>query len=755
MLTIVYDSVPGTDRSGARGQAGVLGFALLIGIVAIGVTTVLLVGGAGLADTQERVEVEQATQTMTLIDSQASTVALGENPVQSVSIDGLERSGTLQAEATGRLVVETDDGTTYVDQELGTLFYRNEGGEVVAYQGGGVWRGTGTESRMISPPEFHYRDGTLTLPIVVVNPDTSGASGDGRVTFTPNGSSLSLAPGVIENEILTITITSDYYVAWGGYFEERVDGVTVEYDHPADTVEITLAELDIDGDYRTGVVAAGDVTVDNGNPEIRSEVISSGSVTGEVTCNGGSDSGSDCITEGVSVDNTPLDMAIERLMVESEANDPAANIGNGPQTLTAGSYYTEGFGLSNGPLTIDLEDGNVTLFVDGNFSLNNNRIDVINAENTNHYAKVFTTGDVAIAKGQAGVTVDGGNATRFQLFGTSEMHFGMGQSNTNGYTGTVYAPRSEPAEGSNEAVIEHGLSSVSCASTDVCIGTGSGTVEGAINAGPVSVQQSSDFEYAEELESFEPSLPAGAMLPPPITFLHVSANRIDVAGVPGSEGVSLQTATPTPTSDDPSADSLTVTADGAKLDISADLSDPIGDSDELEEVDITVVKKSSGDVKYEETISVSGDSDSVSDTTDELEHDVAYEVTVTISDSDGGDSDSETESATTESDTGDGDAPDHDPSGDITGTSPNGNQYEVSYSATASEDDLADVTLKLTYEKSNGNVKTKSDTVGLSGEDESGTMTLSLGSYDEVTQVDLTVRDEDGNTGTDTESNPN
>jgi Tfp pilus assembly protein PilX len=95
MLVIVYDSIPVGDEGSERGQAGVLGFALLIGIVAVGVTTVLLVGGAGLADTQERVEVKQATQTMTLIDSQASTVALGENPVQSVSVDGLKRSGTL------------------------------------------------------------------------------------------------------------------------------------------------------------------------------------------------------------------------------------------------------------------------------------------------------------------------------------------------------------------------------------------------------------------------------------------------------------------------------------------------------------------------------------------------------------------------------------------------------------------------------------------------------------------------------------
>ena len=685
----MYDSATTGDEGSQRGQAGVLGFALLVGVVAIGVTTVLLVGGAGLTDTQERLDVERATQTLTLVDSQASTVALGDNPVQSVSVDALQRSGTLRAEATGRLVVETADGTTYVDQELGTLLYRSDGGEVVAYQGGGVWRGTGTESRMVSPPEFHYRDGTLTLPIVVVNPDTSGASSDGRVTFTPNGSSRSLAPGVIENEILTVTITSDYYVAWGDYFERRVDGVTVEYDHAADTVEITLAELDIDGDYTTGVVAAGDVTADNGNPNIESEVLTSGTVTGDVSCDAGT--GDDCITEGASIDETPLDMAIERLMVDSEANDPEVSLGDGGTLDDDGtggdvSYYAEGF-VTSDTVTFDLTDGNVTLFVDGNVGLDGGSIRVENGEDTNHYAKVFTNGDFAMRGGTASVTVESDNATRFQMFGTSEMQFNLGQSNNPGYVGTVYAPRNEPAEGQNEVVADEGgaFNSAKCKTdADFCMGQGSGTFRGAVNAGPFSVHQSTDFVYADELEGFRPSLPTGAVLPPPITFLHVSANRVDVTGVRGSGDVSLQTTTVTP---DP------------------DGSDSDGDSDADD-----------------------GDSDDDSD-------------------SDSGDSDSDSGAA---------------PSASITETQPNGNKkYDVTYDVSDPDGDLDSVTVTVTYDAQNGpntDIQSEDKTVTIpeaSGSDASATVTVDLGeNYDEVTRVDLTVTDDDNNTGTDTETNP-
>jgi hypothetical protein len=89
------------------------------------------------------------------------------------------------------------------------------------------------------------------------------------------------------------------------------------------------------------------------------------------------------------------------------------------------------------------------------------------------------------------------------------------------------------------------------------------------------------------------------VLPPPITFLHVSANRIDVTGVPGSEDVSLQTATPTPDSDtdsdddgdddsdddsdsdDPTAEITASGSNGNDYDVSYDVSDPNGDLDRL------------------------------------------------------------------------------------------------------------------------------------------------------------------------------
>lgn len=669
-------TVLSTDGVRDRGQAGVLGFALLIGIVAIGITTVLVIGNAGLADTKRQVEMEQAVQTFTLVDSQASTVALSKSPGRSVELGAIQRSGTVQVETSGRIVIETDDGTTYLNQELGALVYRHDEGGVVAYQGGGVWRGTGRESVLVSPPELHYRDGTLTLPLVVLEPSSDDDS-DG-IRFRYDESRTGLSPGPIRNEVVNIRITSEYYAGWAEYFRTRIDGVTVDVDHATETVEVTLADLDIDGDYETGVVAQGDVDVGTGSASIDSEVQTSGTVSvdnsASLTCDDGSGV-DDCATEGRDTAATPLDATIERLVDQSASSDPAAGADDGG-TLTAGSYYSDGFLLDGESLTLDLSTGNVTLFVDGNVGLSNGNIEVVNGDGTNHYAKVFTTGDFAMRGGSSSVTVDTGNATRFQLFGTSEHHFALGQSNNPGYVGTVYAPRNEPATGTNDAVDEFGgsFSSIGCADTDICIGTGSGTFRGAVIGGPVSAQQSTQIVYAEELSSFQPSLPAGAVLPPPISFLHLSANRVEVTGVPGSGGVGLPAVPSTPTPAPSTATPAPSTPTPAPSTSTPTSSTP---------------------------------------------------------------------------------TPDPTPTGSIDGTSPAGNKYDVEYSVSDGDGDLSEVTVTVTYEKNNGNTKTKSTTVDVSGSTDSGTVTLSLGSFDEATQVDLTVKDEAGNTRTDTESDPN
>jgi len=101
--------------------------------------------------------------------------------------------------------------------------------------------------------------------------------------------------------------------------------------------------------------------------------------------------------------------------------------------------------------------------------------------------------------------------------------------------------------------------------------------------------------------------------------------------------------------DVPSVDSLTVTKTGNQnrnFTIDADVSDPAGDGDTLSTVTIDVIETRNGKTKYINQITVSGDSDTILDTTGKLGNGKQYRIEVTVTD-DNGDSDTATRTKTT------------------------------------------------------------------------------------------------------------
>lgn len=103
------------------------------------------------------------------------------------------------------------------------------------------------------------------------------------------------------------------------------------------------------------------------------------------------------------------------------------------------------------------------------------------------------------------------------------------------------------------------------------------------------------------------------------------------------------------TADTPTVDSLTVTTIGNQnrvLDIAADVSDPAGDGDALDTVTIEVVRVKNGQTAHTNTLAVSGASDSVTDSTGQLNKNEDYEVRVTVTDGTG-DSGTDSTTATT------------------------------------------------------------------------------------------------------------
>ena len=229
-----------------RAQSEVIGVVLLLGISTLVVGSTVAIGSVALSDSQATAELGQAEAAMTQVDSKASLVAHGDSDRQRVSLGAAETSDLRVEEDAGwmEIEVETVDGNETRTVDLGAVVYEHRG-ETIAYQGGGVWRDDGSHARMVSPPEFHYRDAagteTLTLPLVTIADGDDihddvvieNAASEPERLFPNENVSNPLVGGKV-----TITVGSDYVEAWASYFESRTRTTVVEVTD--DTVEVTL-----------------------------------------------------------------------------------------------------------------------------------------------------------------------------------------------------------------------------------------------------------------------------------------------------------------------------------------------------------------------------------------------------------------------------------------------------------------------------------------------------------------------------------
>ena len=248
--------------NGLRGQSTTLSVVLLIGIILTTATGIAVIGGDLIEDISGSAEQERASQEMTQFASESAAVALGGSDQRQMQFDA--SAGTVRVRenaswvcvekgnATDREFILPEPDGPNVDNDatcgeektyMGSVVY-DTGEKTVAYEGGGVWSSNERGgSRMISPPEFHYREDTLTLPVVNVSGDVDrgGSTVNLAATAGPtedvdHGSN----PLPETSGRVYVTIGSQYYEAWGDFMADRTDGRVVEFDHDNETVTVEL-----------------------------------------------------------------------------------------------------------------------------------------------------------------------------------------------------------------------------------------------------------------------------------------------------------------------------------------------------------------------------------------------------------------------------------------------------------------------------------------------------------------------------------
>ncbi|MFC7045643.1 hypothetical protein ACFQH6_09710 [Halobacteriaceae archaeon GCM10025711] len=561
--------------SDARAQSEVLGFALIISITVIGTVAIVIAGSAALDDSRHTSQVKSAEQAMTQLDSKSSLVALGASESQQVHMAFGSGTAARVEEDTGWMNVtirnESDPDeveTRVVNKTLGSVVYEKED-TTIAYEGGGVWKKSSGGAEMVSPPEFHYRGTTLTLPLVTVS--GSDRIHDRAVIRKASATrpyypvlNLTKYPYVpeqrfnpVDEGLIVVQVHSDYYQAWGRFFEQRTGG-EASYDHDAEIVTLNLTgsganrkvteglismtsgdELMIDnkayvdsynsssGDYAATqsdngtVVTSGAVTLKN-QGEVHGTLQSAGvvslaspntRVTGDVRY--GSLGATDGTVEGNIYPNgtAPHVYPAESLINSKQAAITAASsdsssaitVGNefasdSTLDLDTGSYYLDSFHLDHQKLNIDTTSGVVEIVVANDVSMKSSNITVTG----DHAVRIFVAGGQAEIK-DSEVNVPGQRASQFWLYGLPgiTVEFDTGSH----FDGIVFAPDTRASSGSIT------LDSQS-------------HVYGAVVGHVTGMSQTSAIHFDEAVRNADPFL--GQKLPR-VTYLHVTVNAVNVS----------------------------------------------------------------------------------------------------------------------------------------------------------------------------------------------------------------------------------
>jgi hypothetical protein len=472
-----------------RAQTSPLSVLLILSITLTAATVIVVFGGAALEGVQQESQVGQAEQAMTQFDSRTAQVALGDSSSQNINI-GQQNGNYRVDEDAGAIRIYHEDydnngsieyiyGSENNRKSLGAVVY--EGADTrIAYQGGGVWReNSAGSSTMVSPPEFHYRDATLTFPLIRVNGDDSaGGRTNARVTHsgvdpvfphpdeTYDGSTEPYE-NPMENGSILVEIRSRYCTGWESFFESRSEG----------SIEQRCAEED-----------ANTVVVDLTAPfeqTFENEVI----VTDNYIQNGNGGEADWKKSNRPSVSDV-VDEQINDC-VNGTCNTSLSDL-NGKE-IDEGTYYFDSE-LSVDGATFNTTDGNITLVVDGGMDVSGD-----NPVEGDGEVQVYLDEGYDL---KGSINGPNGTAKQFQVYVHSDADL-ITHGGSSYFAGVVYAPNTD---------IEQ---------------QGSGTVKGALVGEVIRVNgnPSNTFETAPSLDGFSTELSVGGS---PITYLHVTENRVDV-----------------------------------------------------------------------------------------------------------------------------------------------------------------------------------------------------------------------------------
>jgi hypothetical protein len=157
----------GRDRAVSDVVGFVFVFAMIVGSTAI----VFTVGVDTLGDYRSGVQMDNAEGTMVSLGDALASVDSAESPGRTVQMrlydGGLAVTNRNDTRIHVTVTVDGPDGPATETLSPGTLAYRKDG-RAVAYQGGGVFRGTAGSAVAVAPPAVRCRGSVAIVSVVSV-----------------------------------------------------------------------------------------------------------------------------------------------------------------------------------------------------------------------------------------------------------------------------------------------------------------------------------------------------------------------------------------------------------------------------------------------------------------------------------------------------------------------------------------------------------------------------------------------------------
>ncbi|PSQ29303.1 hypothetical protein BRD03_00805 [Halobacteriales archaeon QS_9_68_17] len=581
-----YGRDPGDSGSTGtlRGQSSVLAVAFLVGLTVTGATAVYLVGSSALSESQERADLDSAENALAQVDSSAARVAAGTNNTERIRLSDATGGETRVEPDAGRINVTLENDSTgavrevILDGSLGRIVH-DVNGEEVAFQGGGVWRRSGSGSQVVSKPDIHYsNDGldqpTVTLPLTLIEgPNTTGSdleiTDDGTEIRYPVRSDDALSNPVTTDTRINITIRSEYYRAWGDYLRGLAEA-TPAYDHDENEVTVALvrpsenepvsnallqtgpgAALEFDSNahadsYNSSqapyasanaengtIVTAGDLKIQS-NGAVLGDIVAGNTVeidsantrvTGNVSYGGADDTeihqNADIegwVNDNASVEGTPSIKGYVGHTFERLENDTVND--NDAETNITGESID--FGGSD-TVVLHGDSDRREYYIDDDLSLSGHETLILDTTD----GEISLAVDESIAMdGHANITVRGDNAAR--VFVDDDFDMGT-QSET--YVPGDRSPLLWVYGSSNTDVDFDGnvrFTGVVYAPSGegISVDSNAEVFGGVVGRGDADIQSNARLHYDEALSGVAP-VPEDEEIPR-ITHLHLSVNRVEI-----------------------------------------------------------------------------------------------------------------------------------------------------------------------------------------------------------------------------------